>query len=150
VEANRARKTVSETRNVNLQERSTTADSSVLPSADALQCARNTGAAVANENIQLQMPTISQSYLEPFANLRKPESSCVQKGSQNQKNKKISKIFEQENRKIRPGRAFFFYASLESNYKDFFKTCGWSYLSRSCFPLRLLNETRRKLYRKLQ
>jgi len=80
VEANRARKTVSETRNVNLQERSTTADSSVLPSADALQCARNTGAAVANEKIQLQMPTISQSYLEPFANPRKPESSCVQKG----------------------------------------------------------------------
>jgi hypothetical protein len=88
VEANRARKTVSETRNVNLQERSTTADSSVLPSADALQCARNTGAAVASENIQLQMPTISQSYLEPFANPRKPESSCVQKGSQNQKKKK--------------------------------------------------------------
>ncbi len=64
--------------------------------------------------------------------------------------KKILKIFEQKNRKIRPGRAFFFYASLESNYKDFFKTWRWSYLSRSCFSLRLLNETRRKLYRKLQ
>jgi hypothetical protein len=88
VEANRAGKTVSETRNVNLQERSTTADSSVLPSAAALQREKNTDAAVANENIQLQMPTISQSYLEPFANPRKPESSCVQKGSQNQKKRK--------------------------------------------------------------
>jgi hypothetical protein len=147
VEANRARKTVSETRNVHLQERSTTADSSVLPSADTLQCARNTGAAVANENIQLQMPTISQPYLEPLKNQKAVVSKKVHK---TKRKKKILKIFEQENRKIRPGRAFFFYASIESNYKDFFKTWRWSYLSRSCFSLRLQNETRRKLYRQLQ
>jgi hypothetical protein len=47
--------------------------------------------------------------------------------------KKTLKIFEQENRKIRPGRAFFFYASLESKYKDFFKTWRWSYLSQLFF-----------------
>jgi hypothetical protein len=108
VEANRARKTVSETRNVNLQERSTTADSSVLPSADALQRARNTGAAVANENIQLQMPTISQSYLEPFAIPRKPESSCVQKGSQNQKKKKDIKNLRTEKSKDKTGACVLF------------------------------------------
>jgi hypothetical protein len=61
---------------------------------------------------------------------------------------KILENFEQKKRKIRPGRAFFFYASIESNYEDFFKTWRWSYLSRSCFSLRLLNETRPKLYRR--